>query len=251
VETADPERTLFICFPDTGEVAGRYRAWRDPRIAVHVVELPGRGERRDEHPYRDMWLLVESLTGELASVLARPHVLFGAGLGALVAYRLAQRRVAGGSASPGALVVAHQAPPVRAARVVPEQARAVRVVPDQAERVGWVVREDADQAARTVPEQAEQAARAVPEQLERADVSLLASDAHLPVAPPLPCPIRGFGEPHVMAGWGEHTTAGFVLTPARAQDSAALLRDAVLRAAYLISALAAQEPSPPSKPTTA
>ncbi|GAB3155533.1 thioesterase domain-containing protein [Amycolatopsis stemonae] len=192
---AETERMLFVCFPDAGETAGRYRTWRDPRIAVHVVELPGRGERRDERPYRDMWLLVESLCAELAEVLARPHVLFGAGLGALVAYRLAQRRVAAGLGVPRALVVAHQAPPDRAARAVPEQA-------------------------------------------PRADVSLLASDAHVPVAPPLPCPIRGFGEPHAMTGWGEHTNAGFVLAPARARDSAALLRDAVLRSAYLVSALA-------------
>jgi hypothetical protein len=195
VDTDEAERLLFVCFPDAGEAAGRYRAWRDPRIAVHVVELPGRGERRAEHPYRDMWLLVESLAAELAGVLARPHVLFGAGLGALVAYRLAQRRVSAGLGVPRALVVAHQAPPDRAARVVPEQAA-------------------------------------------RADVSLLASDAHVPVAPPLPCPIRGFGEPHAMAGWGEHTDAGFVLAPARERDSGALLRDAVLRAAYLVSALA-------------
>ncbi|WIY03086.1 thioesterase domain-containing protein [Amycolatopsis mongoliensis] len=195
MDTDEAERLLFVCFPDAGEAAGRYRAWRDPRISVHVVELPGRGERREEHPYRDMWLLVESLAAELAAVLARPHVLFGAGLGALVAYRLAQRRVAAGLGVPRALVVAHQAPPDRAARAVPEQAA-------------------------------------------RADVSLLASDAHVPVAPPLPCPIRGFGEPHVMAGWGEHTNAGFVLAPARVRESGAVLRDAVLRAGYLVSALA-------------
>ncbi|HEY3470528.1 MAG TPA: thioesterase domain-containing protein [Amycolatopsis sp.] len=195
MDTDDAERMLFVCFPDAGEAAGRYRAWRDPRIAVHVVELPGRGERRHEHPYRDMWLLVESLAAELAGVLTRPYVLFGAGLGALVAYRLAQRRVAAGLGVPRALVVAHQAPPDRAARSVPVQA-------------------------------------------DRADVSLLVSDGYVPVAPPLPCPIRGFGEPHVMTGWGDHTNAGFVLTPARARDSAALLRDAVLRAGYLISALA-------------
>ncbi|MEV6628934.1 thioesterase domain-containing protein, partial [Amycolatopsis sp. NPDC051114] len=115
MDTDDAERLLFVCFPDAGEAAGRYRAWRDPRIAVRVVELPGRGERRDEHPYRDMWLLVESLAAELAGVLARPHVLFGAGLGALVAYRLAQRRVAAGLGVPRALVVAHQAPPDPAA----------------------------------------------------------------------------------------------------------------------------------------
>ena len=82
----DVQRLLFVCFPDAGEAAGRYRAWRDPRIAVQVVELPGRGDRRDEHPYRDMWLLVEALAGELAGPLETPHVLFGAGLGALVAY---------------------------------------------------------------------------------------------------------------------------------------------------------------------
>lgn len=202
----DEARLLFVCFPDAGEAAGRYRAWRDPRIAVRVVELPGRGERRDEHPYRDMWLLVEALAGELAGVLDGPHVLFGAGLGALVAYRLAQRRAAAGLGVSRALVVAHQAPPDRAARAVPEQAA-------------------------------------------RADVSLLVSDAHLPVAPPLPCPIRGFGEPHVMTGWGEHTNAGFVLTPARQRDSAALLRDAVLRSAYLISALPV--PGQASKPAEA
>jgi hypothetical protein len=201
VDRDDGERLLFVCFPDAGEAAGRYRAWRDPRISVQVVELPGRGERRDEHPYRDMWLLVESLAAELADVLARPHVLFGAGLGALVAYRLAQRRVAAGLGVPRALVVAHQAPPARIARAVPEQA-------------------------------------------ERADVSLLMSDAHVPVAPPLPCPIRGFGDPQVMTGWGEHTGAGFVLAPARTRDSAALLRDAVLRSAYLIAAMAVREPAP-------
>jgi hypothetical protein len=204
VDRDDVERLLFVCFPDAGEAAGRYRAWRDPRIAVQVVELPGRGGRRDEHPYRDMWLLVEALAAELAGALESPHVLFGAGLGALVAYRLAQRRVAAGLGVSRALVVAHQPPPDRAARAVPEQA-------------------------------------------DRADVSLLGSDAHLPVAPPLPCPIRGFGDPQVMTGWGEHTSAGFVLTPARPQDRAALLRDAVLRSAYLISALAGQGPGGPSK----
>ncbi|WP_410673038.1 thioesterase II family protein [Amycolatopsis sp. cmx-4-68] len=205
MDTDDAERLLFVCFPDAGEAAGRYRAWRDPRIAVHVVELPGRGERREEHPYRDMWLLVEALAAELAGVLRRPHVLFGAGLGALVAYRLAQRRVAAGLGVPRALVVAHQAPPSRAARSVPEQAA-------------------------------------------RADVSLLVSDGHVPVAPPLPCPIRGFGEPQVMTGWGEHTEAGFVLAPARTRDSAALLRDAVLRAAYLVSALGLPVPKGPESP---
>ncbi|WP_245805277.1 thioesterase [Amycolatopsis australiensis] len=141
---------------------------------------------RSRNPVRDR---------SIASAASRPHVLFGAGLGALVAYRVAQRRVAAGLGVPRALVVAHQAPPGRAARAVPEQAA-------------------------------------------RADVSLPAGDAHVPAAPPLPCPIRGFGEPQVMAGWGEHTTAGFVLAPARARDSAALLRDAVLRAAYLVAALA-------------
>ena len=205
MDREEADRLLFVCFPDAGEAAGRYRAWRDPRIVVHVVELPGRGERRDEHPYRDMWLLVEALAAELAGMLSRPHVLFGAGLGALVAYRLAQRRVAAGLGVPRALVVAHQSPPARAARAVPEQA-------------------------------------------ERADVSLLVSDAHVPVAPPLPCPIRGFGEPHVMAGWGEHTSAGFVLAPAREQDSAALLRDAVLRSAYLISAMALPVVKGPESP---
>ena len=201
MDTEERGRILFVCFPDAGETAGWYRAWRDPRLEVHAVELTGRGERRDEHPYRDMWLLVESLTAELADVLARRHVLFGVGLGALIAYRLAQRRVEAGLREPHALTIAHQAPPGHAARPSPDPAR-----PDE--------------------------------------LSLLASDEHLPAAPPLPCPIRAFGDPGVMAGWRAHTSADFVLTPVR--DRAALLRNAVLGSAYLISALAVQSaPLPP------
>lgn len=204
MDTENRGRVLFVCFPDAGESAGWYRTWRDPRIAVHAVELPGRGERRGEHPYRDMWLLVEALTTELAGVLARPHVLFGVGLGALLAYRVAARRVHAGMPAPQALTIAHQAPPGVSARP--------RIVPDQ---------------------------------VQRDELNLLASDEHLPAAPPLPCPIRAFGEPELMAGWRALSSADFVLTPARAQDRAALLRDAVLRSAYLISALAAQSGLPP------
>lgn len=107
--------TLF-CLPCAGASAITYLRWRRRLpVWVHVepVELPGRGERRDEPSEEAFDALVARLCDEFAPKLPRRYALFGHSMGALLAHGVAHglrvRRVP----MPSALLVSGCAAPSR------------------------------------------------------------------------------------------------------------------------------------------
>lgn len=84
------ELRLF-CFPFAGGSAVTYRTWSDylpENIEVYPIELPGRGGRMREIPYKNMIPLVNDLGQALVSYLDRPYAFFGHSMGALIGFGL-------------------------------------------------------------------------------------------------------------------------------------------------------------------
>jgi medium-chain acyl-[acyl-carrier-protein] hydrolase len=90
-------------------------------IDLCPVELPGRGARIDEAPFRRMDSLVDAVCDGLAPLLDIPFALFGHSMGAYVAYALARRL--GPARGPTHLFVSGAAAPNRAPRHPPLHSR--------------------------------------------------------------------------------------------------------------------------------
>ncbi len=73
---------------------------------ITTVKLPGRGSRYHEPRYVDAATCVRGIADELEDRLSRPHVLLGHSMGAMLAYSLAQLRIARGARAPEAVIVA-------------------------------------------------------------------------------------------------------------------------------------------------
>jgi medium-chain acyl-[acyl-carrier-protein] hydrolase len=83
----------LFCFPYAGGSAMTYRTWQDflpKNIEVCPVELPGRGSRMREIPYKNMAPLVNDLGLALQSYLEKPYVFFGHSMGALIGFEIAR-----------------------------------------------------------------------------------------------------------------------------------------------------------------
>src|SRR5688500_9238008 len=84
--------TRLVAFPWCGAGASVYR-----RLAPHLpdtidfvaVQLPGREDRYGERPLLRMAEVVDSVIGDVMTLLDRPEVLFGHSMGALIAYEVA------------------------------------------------------------------------------------------------------------------------------------------------------------------
>jgi len=96
-------RCRLFCFPHAGGNALFFRSWQrlmPSDIDVCPVELPGRGARIPEQPFRRMDQLVETLCDVFEPVLTVPFAFFGHSMGAYIAFELARRlRGADGSAA--------------------------------------------------------------------------------------------------------------------------------------------------------
>ncbi|NJQ13814.1 thioesterase II family protein [Streptomyces bohaiensis] len=108
----------LFCLPYAGGGASAYRDWPEvfgPEIDVVPLQPPGRGERRDQPPHRDMAELVSDAAEALVPWLdGAPYALFGHSMGALVAYELACHLRERGTAAPEQLIVSsHRAPQAR------------------------------------------------------------------------------------------------------------------------------------------
>jgi len=88
-------------------------------IDLCPVELPGRGARVDEEPFRRMDALVETLSGALEPLLGIPFALFGHSMGAYVAHAFARRLEAARGPSAMHLFVLGAAAPNRTPRNPP------------------------------------------------------------------------------------------------------------------------------------
>jgi medium-chain acyl-[acyl-carrier-protein] hydrolase len=90
-------RLRLFCFPYAGGSAALFQRWAQPgvlpqEVEVCAVELPGRGERRQERLWTQFSDLVTVLTEMLLPSLqdGRSFALFGHSLGALVSFEVAR-----------------------------------------------------------------------------------------------------------------------------------------------------------------
>lgn len=101
----------LYCFPHSGGSPGEYLRWSDglPGLELWGVNLPGRGRRMSEEPYRRL----DELVGAIADAVAfpPPFAFFGHSLGAVVAFEVARALRDRGAPQPRALFLsAYQAP---------------------------------------------------------------------------------------------------------------------------------------------
>lgn len=91
VPNPEPSLTL-ICFPHAGGSASFFRDWGNHLldIEVHAVCYPGRAQRIDEPPPRDLLRLAREIADALEPLWSRPLALFGHSMGAVVALESAR-----------------------------------------------------------------------------------------------------------------------------------------------------------------
>ena len=108
-----PRRRLF-CLPYAGGAASAYRSWAEmlpADVEVCPVQLPGRGSRFREAPFRKVADLIPALAEGLLPLMDLPFALFGHSMGAVVAFELARELRRRGARAPVLLALSgHQAP---------------------------------------------------------------------------------------------------------------------------------------------
>jgi surfactin synthase thioesterase subunit len=198
------EIARLICFHHAGGASTSFRALTralGPRIPVTAVNLPGRESRCREPRHRDVHACATQLADELSPHLDRPHVLLGHSMGAIIAYTIAQQRIAAFRRGPDALIVASYAAPHLPSDIAQiDSADDVQLATTLSEFGGLpaVVLTRPDWLAARMP-------------LVRDDLRICASHRDRG-EPPLPCPIHVFSgdaDPVVtraaLAGWRQHT----------------------------------------------
>lgn len=91
-------RLLLLCFPYAGGSPSAFHRWAEvlpAEVELLAVRLPGRHTRIGEQPYDDWDELLLRLDRIVSAAVDRPLVLFGHSLGAMMAYELTRRLVAG------------------------------------------------------------------------------------------------------------------------------------------------------------
>ncbi|MGP3987951.1 thioesterase II family protein [Streptomyces sp. 3N207] len=120
----------LFCFHHAGAGALTFARWRrgfDPGVCVLPVRLPGRETRLREPRITDGVRLLDELDAQLGPLLEEPYALYGHSLGALVAYRFAQRVRRAGRPAPvlvglGACPPPHLPTPLTEQRELPDAA---------------------------------------------------------------------------------------------------------------------------------
>lgn len=199
---------LFCCHP-AGRGASTFVPWASllpKEIELCCVQLPGRESRMREAPFNRLAPMLDSLEESIFPLLDRPFALFGASMGALVAFELALRLRQTYSILPVNLFLAS-----RRAPQTPERLPLIAHLPDEPflyevqtryNSIPEIIRSDKDLMEMFIP-------------LLRADFSLIETYQYLP-AVPLDCPLtalHGAADPIVladeMAAWKDHTARSF------------------------------------------
>src|SRR4051812_7546548 len=87
-------RLRLFCFPYAGGSSLIFRQWPGelpPDVELCAVQLPGRGGRLRETPFKRMSPLVEALAEVLPPFFDRPFAFFGHSMGATIGFELARR----------------------------------------------------------------------------------------------------------------------------------------------------------------
>jgi surfactin synthase thioesterase subunit len=106
-----PERPglpTVICFPHAGGGAGLFRRWAavlPDDLNFVAVQPPGRENRRDEPPVRDLPTMLDGVAGAITGLLDRPFALFGHSIGALIAFETVRLLRRSGEPAPACLAV--------------------------------------------------------------------------------------------------------------------------------------------------
>jgi medium-chain acyl-[acyl-carrier-protein] hydrolase len=107
----------LILVPDAGGSPSTFRGWGE-RLAsadVGLVQLPGRGNLLHEPPLQSIHEVAECVADEILAGAGSPTVLFGHGLGALIAFETARRLKARHWPMVGLFVSGHGGPALDAA----------------------------------------------------------------------------------------------------------------------------------------
>jgi len=228
-------RLRLFCLPYAGGAASAYHGWAEDlpaEVEACPVQLPGRGWRFRETPFRRLADLVPALAEGLLPLLDLPFALFGHSMGAVVAFELARELRRRGARAPVLLALSgHQAPQR------PDAEPPISHLPD-AEFLDEVRRRYDGIPAEVLAEE-ELLQLLFP--VLRADIQVLEAYAY-EKEPPLDCPIYCFGgedDPHVslpdLEAWRDETRAPlrvrtfpgghFFVESARADVLHALSRD--------------------------
>lgn len=210
IQNPNPEALVrLFCFPYAGGGPHVFRNWSDllpPGVEVCAVQLPGRGGRMSEPPYKRIPPLVEALSQALSPFFDKPFAFFGHSLGALISFETARQLRRELKASPARLFVsgrrAPQIPREYAIYNLPEreflsELKRLNGTPAQ-------ILEDPDLMRIMMP-------------VLRADFEIVGTYAYTPESP-LEIPISVFGglndgeaERAELEAWREQTTTDFSL----------------------------------------
>jgi surfactin synthase thioesterase subunit len=83
----------LILVPDAGGSASTFRGWSERLSGANLgfVQMPGRGDRLHEPPVESLQDAARHVADQIGMGAASPTVLFGHGLGALIAFETARR----------------------------------------------------------------------------------------------------------------------------------------------------------------
>lgn len=200
----------LFCFHHAGGGISAFSGWQralGQAADVVPVRLPGRDRTGRSPRYTDMASLVRALADDLGPQLQGPHLFYGHSMGALVAYRLIQERLARGARPPrrllvGAFAAPHLPPALRELERLPDP-EVVRLL------MGSGGIPDALPAA---PEWVREKVALLRADIRICESGLGARGTDGAAGPPLPCPIdvfAGTGDPLVAvadaAAWRVHT----------------------------------------------
>jgi medium-chain acyl-[acyl-carrier-protein] hydrolase len=200
----------LFCFPYAGGSASVFRSWVEALPAgVELLgcQLPGREDRLRETPLTSLEAVVNALLPEITPYLDRPFLFFGHSLGGLIAFELARRLCASGTAGPlRRVIVSGCRPPHRRAGT-----EAISALPEPAFVASL-------RALSGTPEQFFHQPELMDIYLPilRADFAVAESHLH-EGGEALPCPLDAYAGiddgPSLddMAGWRRYTRAAFRL----------------------------------------
>jgi surfactin synthase thioesterase subunit len=118
----DASHGRLVCFPHAGGSASYYYPLSErfsPAIDVIALQYPGRQDRRQEACIRDINVLADKITEQLARLSDAPTLLFGHSMGATLAFEVAWRLEERGRSAPLGIVASGRSAPgiVRTERV--------------------------------------------------------------------------------------------------------------------------------------